>query len=101
MNKSNNKKINFYKNAIITYDNGEKEMFDAISITDNGIYIGTIRTNKDHCEEFIDDGLISIENIKKLLSYIKTVNHKILYLKGDIKQVLLNYSLSHFSYFIS
>ena len=36
---------NIYKNAIITYANGEKKIFDAIAITDKGIYTGTIRLN--------------------------------------------------------
>jgi hypothetical protein len=66
MNKSL-KKDNLYKNAIITYNNGEKEIFDAIVISDKGIYTGFIRLNKDHSEEFVDDGLISKENIQKII----------------------------------
>jgi hypothetical protein len=66
MNKSL-KNENIYKNAIVTYINGEKEIFEAIVITDKGIYTGFIRLNKDYQEEFIDDGLISKENIQKII----------------------------------
>jgi len=66
MNKSL-KKDNLYKNAIVTYNNGEKEIFDAIVITEKGIYTGFIRLNKDRHEKFIDDGLISKENIQKIV----------------------------------
>ena len=66
MKKSINDNMNIYKNAIITYYNGEKELFDAISITNKGIYTGVIR-KKNQCEEFIDDGLISKENIKRII----------------------------------
>jgi len=66
MNKSL-KKDNLYKNAIVTYNNGDKEIFDAIVITEKGIYIGSIRLNKYNHEEFIDDGLISKENIQKII----------------------------------
>ena len=51
-------------------DSGEKEIYDAITITDKGIYTGTIRVNKNN-EEFIDDGLISKENIKKIMIFNK------------------------------
>ena len=63
--KINNKKI--FKNAIITYINGEKKIFDAIAVTNKGIYTGIIKVNKDNCEKFIDDGLISKEEIKKIV----------------------------------
>ena len=56
-----------FKNAIITYVNGEKKIFDAIAVTDKGIYTGIIRVNEDNSEEFIDDGLISKEEIKKII----------------------------------
>jgi hypothetical protein len=65
-NKSFNKD-NFYKNAIIEYNSGEKEIFEAISITNKGIYTGKIRINNNHNLDFIDDGLISKENIKKII----------------------------------
>ena len=67
MDKSLTNKKNILENAIVTYVNGEKEIFDAIMITDKGVYTGFIRLNKDHCEEFIDDGLISKENIQKII----------------------------------
>lgn len=66
MNKSiNNNSI--YKNAIITFSNGEKEIFDAISITNKGIYTGIFILNNNNCEKFIDDGLISKENIISII----------------------------------
>jgi hypothetical protein len=55
-----------YHNAIITYDDGRKGLFDAISITDKGVYTGTIRLGKGQSEEFIDDGLISKDHIKQI-----------------------------------
>jgi hypothetical protein len=66
MNKSINK-INLYENAIITYISGEKEIFEAIKLTDKGIYTGRIRKNLNQNEEFIDDGLISKENVKTII----------------------------------
>lgn len=67
INKSirNNKIV--YKNAVITYDNEKKEIFDAIVITDKGVYTGHTRLDKDNNEEFIDDGLISKEDIKNII----------------------------------
>jgi hypothetical protein len=67
MNKSNFDNKIVYKNAIITYDNGEKEIFDAIVITGKGIYTGFVRLNNNLKEEFIDDGLISKDNIQKII----------------------------------
>ena len=67
MNKLNISGKKIFKNAIITYINGEKKIFDAIAVTDKGIYTGIIKVNKDNCEEFIDDGLISKEEIKKII----------------------------------
>jgi hypothetical protein len=58
---------NIFKNAIVTYNNGEKEIFDVIVITRKGIYTGYVKLNKDLDEEFIDDGLISKENIQKII----------------------------------
>ncbi len=80
MNKSL-KKDNIYKNAIVTYNNGEKEIFDAIVITDKGIYTGLIRLNKNYQEEFIDDGLISKENIQKIIVLDKEGISKDIYFK--------------------
>lgn len=62
-------KNNLYRYAIITFNSGEKEIFDAITITDKGIYTGIIKKKKDQDEEFIDDGLISKENIKKIIIF--------------------------------
>jgi hypothetical protein len=67
MNKLNISSKKIFKNAIITYINGEKKIFDAIAVTDKGIYTGIIKVDKDNCEEFIDDGLISKEEIKKII----------------------------------
>ncbi len=77
--KISNKKI--FKNAIITYINGEKKIFDAIAVTEKGIYTGIIRVNKDDSEEFIDDGLISKEEIKKIVVLNNDDNSK----KIDLK----------------
>jgi hypothetical protein len=68
MNKSLDKN-NLYRNVIITFNSGEKEIFDAITITDKGIYTGIIKKKKDQDEEFIDDGLISKENIEKIIVF--------------------------------
>jgi hypothetical protein len=62
-------KNNIYRNVIITLNSGEKEIFDAITITDKGIYTGIIKKKKNQDEEFIDDGLISKENIKKIIVF--------------------------------
>jgi len=67
MNKLNISSKKIFKNAIITYVNEEKKIFDAIAVTDKGIYTGIIRVNEDNSEEFIDDGLISKEEIKKII----------------------------------
>jgi len=75
MNKSIDKN-NIYKNAIITYYNGYKEMFDAIAITNQGIYTGIIRKNKNNNEEFIDGGLVTKETIKKIILVDESGNLK-------------------------
>ena len=58
---------NILKNAIVTYNSGEKEIFEAIMISDKVIYTGFIKLNKKFEEKFIDDGLISKENIQNII----------------------------------
>jgi len=65
----NNKHI--LKNAIITYNNGEKEIFDAILITEKGIFTGVIKMNDNYSEDFIDNGLISKKEIKNIIVFYK------------------------------
>jgi hypothetical protein len=55
------------ENATIIYKDGLKKIFDAISITEKGVYTGYIKSNKDDYIDFIDSGFIPIEYIEEIL----------------------------------
>ena len=65
--------IEALENAIVVYDNGEKELFDAVFVTEKGVITGCIlqgQTNKKKhariSKEFIGSGFIPKDNIKKI-----------------------------------
>ena len=66
MKKDKNKKKNIYKNAIIIYNSGEKQIHDAVYVTKKGIYTGRIITATTELEEFDDQGFIPRDQIQKI-----------------------------------
>ncbi len=57
---------NIIENATIFYKNGLKEIYDAISIIDKGVYTGRIKSiNKN--DEFIHHEFIPKDQIQKII----------------------------------
>jgi hypothetical protein len=54
------------ENATIIYKNGYKEIYDAISIINNGIYTGEIKSNNSKIE-FIHQKFIPKDQILKII----------------------------------
>ncbi len=61
--------IEILEQATVIYTDGVKEIFDTIRLTDKGVVIGHISSCNDDCDEFIDCGFISRNNIKNI-SYV-------------------------------
>ena len=55
------------ENATIIYHNGLKKIHDAISITDNGVYIGYIKYSNNTEKIFVNNGFIPKDQIKKIV----------------------------------
>jgi len=58
-----------YKQATISKKNGVKQIFDAILITEKGVYTGLLNINKESKEEFKENSFIphdQVESIKIL-----------------------------------
>ena len=54
--------IDILEMAQIIYSGGKKDIFEAVHIVDEGIYIGRIRNH----DEFINGGFIPKRNIKQI-----------------------------------
>jgi len=58
---------NIIENATITYKSGEKQLYDAIQITKQGVYTGHIMTITEGREEFEDTEFIPRDQIQKIM----------------------------------
>ena len=58
--------IEILENAIVIYTDGNREIFEAIRMTDRGVIIGRVLD-----DEFVDCGFISKGNIKEIRDGVK------------------------------
>jgi hypothetical protein len=72
MNQLKRKKIEILEDAVVIYDSGEKETYNAISITNRGIFTGHLINH----HEFVEGGGIPKNNIKKIYSRKKRMVYK-------------------------
>ena len=56
------------ENVTIIHRNGSREICDAISITENGVYLGEIKKTNDK-EDFINYGFIPKDQILKIIFF--------------------------------
>ena len=54
------------ENATIVYKNGLRKIVDALSITQNGIYVGRIDSEKEKNEKFVNHSFIPKNQIQKI-----------------------------------
>jgi hypothetical protein len=54
------------ENATIIYRNGQKEIFDAITLKVNGIYTGHIKLLNEGKKQFINHSYIPKDQVKKI-----------------------------------
>jgi hypothetical protein len=75
---------NIIENATIIHKNGLKKIYDAISITEVGVYTGKIKINNENRDEFVNYGFIPIDQIQKIL-FLNEIGHlkKIKYRKNN------------------
>lgn len=74
-NKKNGKNystIKILQNATVIYDNGDREIFEAVYVTKRGVYIGRIVNHN----EFMEYGFITAQIIKKILNGSKKKLYK-------------------------
>jgi hypothetical protein len=57
---------NIIENATILYTNGVKQLYDAVLITEKGIYIGRLRSKKGMHKDFEDHSFIPRDQIQKI-----------------------------------
>jgi hypothetical protein len=57
---------NIIENATIIYKNGLKKIFDAISISDKGVFTGYIKSNSE-IEKFVCYSYIPKDQIEKIM----------------------------------
>ena len=62
-----NKIVEILEDVTIVYNNGEKEFYNAINITNSWVFTGHFRNNK----EFIEGGGIPKDNIKDIICNMK------------------------------
>ena len=55
------------ENATIIYKNGLKKIFDAISVTEKGVYTGEIKSLNENREGFIHHSYIPKNQIQKIM----------------------------------
>lgn len=77
MNRKNNndkrsETVKVLRNATVIYINGDREILDAIYITENGVYTGRITDD----DKFMECGFISCHSIKKILNGSKKKMYK-------------------------
>lgn len=60
------------ENATIVYKNGLRKIVDALSITQNGIYIGRIDPKKEKNEKFVNHSFIPKNQIQKIQFFDST-----------------------------
>ena len=63
MNQIKRKKIEILENAVVVYNSGEKQIINAINISDRGVFTGHLINHK----EFVECGGIPKNNIKKII----------------------------------
>jgi hypothetical protein len=85
LNKNEFEIIDILEMAQIIYSDGKMDIFEAVQIVEEGIYIGRIRNHN----EFIDGGFIPKQSIKKIKGGIE---RKISFYK--YKNNLINISFS-------
>jgi hypothetical protein len=66
------------ENATIEYKNGVKKIFEAVTITEKGVYVGAIRSNNEE-KKFVYNSFIPLDQIKNII----TCNEK-----GKIKNII-------------
>jgi hypothetical protein len=54
------------ENVIIKYKNGLRENHDAISISDKGVYTGSIKIKDYEDQEFVNHGFIPMDQIDEI-----------------------------------
>lgn len=59
------------KNVTIIQKNGEKQLHDAILVTDKGIYTGSINRHKQGAQIFEEYGFIPRSQIERITAYNK------------------------------
>ena len=63
------------ENVTIIYKNGYKEVCDAISISEKGVYTGQIKKTNKNSEEFINHSFIPKDQIRKIMFF--NVDHEL------------------------
>ena len=74
--KDTSEAIEILENAIIIYNDGMREKFDAMHITDKGVIIGRILKKDETDETFLGFGYISKHSIKHIRQCSKRKIHK-------------------------
>jgi hypothetical protein len=57
--------IDLIENATIVYKNGNKRIFEVISITEKGVYTGFIKSSEDK-DVFVNNSFIPVNQIRKI-----------------------------------
>ena len=65
-------KIEILEDAVVVYNSGEKEILNAINISDNGVFTGHVVNHY----EFVEGGGIPKNNIKKIIGGKKRMVYK-------------------------
>ena len=60
------KMVKIIEKVLIIKNSGIKQIFDAIQITEKGIYTGHVRTIKKKSKKFEEDGFIPLNQIQKI-----------------------------------
>ena len=60
---------NIIKKAIVIQNNGMKQLYDAILVTQKGIYTGSIKTINKGEQEFEEHSFIPRDQIKKIMIF--------------------------------
>jgi len=74
------------ENATIIYKNGLKKIYEVISITEKGVYIGEIKSINDNRESFIHHGFIPKNQIQQIMVVTEKGKVRDIELKSELEE---------------
>jgi hypothetical protein len=63
------------KNVTVVYKDGNKKLFEAVSIVDDGVYTGSFNKKNRSKPVFVDSGFIPIDHVEKICGLSEEIDN--------------------------